>query len=876
MLLRGLLLHGGRVFAAARGTGALRAVEKSFLGGGNVGVFAVPDVHGGRLDGTGKGVGERPGQMAAEAGVHGAETGAGLLAGLSAGEEGDAGNGCWDSAKECVHGCAGDFFIAVLMRGIFAGDDHVGFEDHAFEEDALGNELVEDRVEGGFSDSGAALEGMVAVHQDFGFDDGDEAGLLAEGGIESEEQGVGFDATEGRDSVADGDDGAPLGKTGTHVCVFGEAFAEGVEAGSEFLAGVGGHGFGAGVDFDSGNDALLFEGFGEGGATSSLLADGFIHEDGAVKAVAQAAGGDDHVAIGAAGFFILRDTGGGKAPVGGGGALVHSEQTFVAGHHRPGCFGEFVYVHERAPFCGNGSCGSKRGESVQRRLGFRACHKESDAVGVARGCINFDWPRQGEFAENVSLGRIYDVKTIRSVFQMRVIASLTLLVCAAAPGQQLTPVPPPATGLPSHPFFINRTWVIGGVGDWDYLTMDPTARELFIAHGPSVQVVDVDTGTVAGTIDGMREAHQVVLDGDNGFGYVSDGQADMVRVFDRHSFQVVANIPTGPLPRSMALDAASGLLFVIGAAPMVAGTGAQQRLRTMAEQGLGANARGTGTPSGTKSTITVIDIQQRIPLAEIVLSGSLGFAKGDGEGRVYVTVQDRNQILRLNATAVGSIVEQLIRERETAEKKREMAQPAGPGSQVSGGQTSGSQADAAPARRGQPRRKDEPLRLDLSARIPEELRDIYPHTLWLDSSCQDPRAMAIDRAHERLFVACNNFRMVVLNPGTDQTIAALPIGLGPDAVVYDANRGLIFTANGGGDGSLTIIRQDVTDTYAVIQTLPTRQAARTLALDPSTGELYLTSVLYGAEMSTPFTNGSPAPLKVMPVDSSFQVIVVGN
>jgi len=35
-------------------------------------------------------------------------------------------------------------------------------------------------------------------------------------------------------------------------------------------------------------------------------------------------------------------------------------------------------------------------------------------------------------------------------------------------------------------------------------------------------------------------------------------------------------------------------------------------------------------------------------------------------------------------------------------------------------------------------------------------------------------------------------------------------------------------------------------------------------------------VLYGAQMNTPFTNGSPAPLKVSPVDSSFQVLVVGN
>ena len=123
---------------------------------------------------------------------------------------------------------------------------------------------------------------------------------------------------------------------------------------------------------------------------------------------------------------------------------------------------------------------------------------------------------------------------------------------SAPPGRRLT-----------H-FFITKTWVVGGVGDWDYMTMDPRAHQLFIAHGPAVQVVDVESGTVAGVVKGLREAHSIVLDAEGAYGYVSDGPADMVRVFDRRDFQVVANIPTGPSPRSMALDPTSGLLFVVG------------------------------------------------------------------------------------------------------------------------------------------------------------------------------------------------------------------------------------------------------------------------------------------------------------------------
>jgi DNA-binding beta-propeller fold protein YncE len=445
---------------------------------------------------------------------------------------------------------------------------------------------------------------------------------------------------------------------------------------------------------------------------------------------------------------------------------------------------------------------------------------------------------------------------------MRAFTTVLLSVCVAVAvqaigvGQQPTPVPPPATALPSHPFFILKTWVIGGIGDWDYLTMDPTARELFIAHGPTIQVVDVDSGTVAGTVKGFRQAHEVVLDGPGGaYGYATDGQADVVRVFDRRSFQIVANIPTGPSPRSMALDASSDLLFVIGGQPGAAPT---LSLETARAAGSARTAPAShNTLHGPVSSVTVIDVQRRAPLAEIALPGALGFAQGDGNGRIYVTVQDSNQIIRLDAQSIGNALHRIIdadakAEQRAANSTREPEQPVN-------------------------RRPDKPLLLDwtAAARTPPPA-EALPRAMSLDSTCQQPRALAIDPTHARLFAACNNFRMVVLDPRTGQTLAALPIGPAPDAIGYDPNRGLIFTANGGGDGSLTIIRQDVTDTYSVIQTLPTRQHARTLAIDPSSGDVYLTSVIYGAQNTTPMTNGRPAAMKVSPVDSSFQVLVVGN
>lgn len=434
---------------------------------------------------------------------------------------------------------------------------------------------------------------------------------------------------------------------------------------------------------------------------------------------------------------------------------------------------------------------------------------------------------------------------------MKLVLGLLLAVCEVA-SAQLSPVPPPPTELPSHPFFITKTWYVGGVGDWDYLAIDPSANQLFIAHGGQVQVVDVESGTVAGVVSHMREAHAIVLDSEGAYGYVSDGPADMVRVFDRRNFQVVASIPTGPSPRSMVLDPTSGLLFVVGAL-QVTGTqsvsGNQPAIPRRNQQTGGASTR-TQAARGPESTVTVIDVKQRVQLAQIVLPGVLGFAQGDGNGHVYITVPDRNQIMRLNAQSIGSVVQRFLDERAAEEKKQAAVQPA-------------------PARS---KAAEKPLELDLTGQIPAEATAAVPHPIFLDSACERPRALAIDTAHQRLFAACSNYRMVALDAQTGQLVAQLPIGPGPDAIGYDPNRGLIFTANGAGDGSLTIIRQDVTDTYSVIETLPTRQNARTLAINPSTGEVYLAAVIYGAELNG--QNG--APIKIKAVDGSFQVLVVGN
>jgi DNA-binding beta-propeller fold protein YncE len=389
--------------------------------------------------------------------------------------------------------------------------------------------------------------------------------------------------------------------------------------------------------------------------------------------------------------------------------------------------------------------------------------------------------------------------------QVGAVLALWLTCCAALAAQQ-APIPT-IDALGGHPYSITKTWIIGGSGNWDTLTMDPTAGQLFIAHGPSVQVVDVSTGAVVGTVLGFHEAHAIVLDDAGEFGYASDGPADLVRVFDRRSFKVVANIPTGPRPRALALDPQTGLLLAIcsgGSIPGSSNTPEPTNLRNTNPNHRPATRGNSAPPPDSSSVITVIDPQTRQALQNLTIRGILGLAQPDQRGHVYVAVQDRNQVARIDVQAISTQI-------------RNAAPQSG--------------SDGA---------------------------EFRPALLPLPSECRDPRSVAVDGLHQRLFVACNNMKMAVVNGATGESVTSLTIGPGAQAIAYDAGRGLIFT-----------------DSYSVVQNLPTLQEARTLAINPSTGEIYLVTALYGVNLDHPPVNGL-GTLKMNQVDSSFQVLVIGN
>jgi YVTN family beta-propeller protein len=108
---------------------------------------------------------------------------------------------------------------------------------------------------------------------------------------------------------------------------------------------------------------------------------------------------------------------------------------------------------------------------------------------------------------------------------------------------------------------------------------------------------------------------------------------------------------------------------------------------------------------------------------------------------------------------------------------------------------------------------------------------------WAMPTCVRPHGLAIDRAHHRLFASCSNKVMVVMNSDNGVVIATLPIGEGTDFASFDPERGLAYSSNR--DGTLSVVAELSPDKFVALPAIPTQIGARTMAIDPKSGRIYL-------------------------------------
>jgi DNA-binding beta-propeller fold protein YncE len=156
--------------------------------------------------------------------------------------------------------------------------------------------------------------------------------------------------------------------------------------------------------------------------------------------------------------------------------------------------------------------------------------------------------------------------------------------------------------------------------------------------------------------------------------------------------------------------------------------------------------------------------------------------------------------------------------------------------------------------------------------------------------------LALDPKNGILFAACRDKNnLVILSAADGRILTDLPTGVGCDGATFNPETGEVFTSQG--DGTLTVVKENSPTSFSVEQTVATPPRAKTITLDPRTGNLYLITAEYGpaqaaqaqpsgaaqASATAPAAGGQPAgtpasmrgPRPPM-IPHSFQILVVGK
>lgn len=151
---------------------------------------------------------------------------------------------------------------------------------------------------------------------------------------------------------------------------------------------------------------------------------------------------------------------------------------------------------------------------------------------------------------------------------------------------------------------------------FDYVYVDSAARRVYASHGTEVAVVDADSGAQVGTIAGMKRCHGIALDKELGKGFITDGTAAEIVVFDIASLKVTGRIKGEPDADGIVFDPASKMIFAF---------------------------------NGDSKSATVIDPAKETVVKSIPLGGGPEFPVADGKGIVYDNNEETNEVVAIDS-----------------------------------------------------------------------------------------------------------------------------------------------------------------------------------------------------------------------------------
>jgi len=141
--------------------------------------------------------------------------------------------------------------------------------------------------------------------------------------------------------------------------------------------------------------------------------------------------------------------------------------------------------------------------------------------------------------------------------------------------------------------------------------------------------------------------------------------------------------------------------------------------------------------------------------------------------------------------------------------------------------------------------------------------------MWPIAPGEEPTGLAMDKINHRLFSVTDKL-MVVLDSETGKIVARVAIGANVDGVAFDPVKKRAYSSNG--EGTVTVVEEITENDFRVVETIPTRRGARTIAINNKTHRIYLPTAEFGATPKPTQENPHPRP-SINP--GTFIIIEVG-
>ena len=172
----------------------------------------------------------------------------------------------------------------------------------------------------------------------------------------------------------------------------------------------------------------------------------------------------------------------------------------------------------------------------------------------------------------------------------------------------------PLTAQQKRGYHVVNTFHIRSGGGWDYIAVGPD-HKLYVSHATQVNVLDQRTGDSVGVIPNTTGVHGIAFVPGGKKGYTSNGRINNVSAFETATGKLITQVTTGENPDAIMYEPFSKKII---------------------------------TCNGRSKSLTLIDPATDKVTATITVGGKPETAVSDNAGRIYVNIEDKNEIVVVN------------------------------------------------------------------------------------------------------------------------------------------------------------------------------------------------------------------------------------